>query len=286
VRSGSAADLSARASNLRQVSDYIKTYSSGNPVLVSGDANSRYTRTGDIPTIFSTENDMTDVWVELVRSGVPPTPGSEASVCDNPSPNTTCEIVDKVWYRGSPTVSLEAKKLQYAGHMFLQENGNVLSDHNPVLVYFAWTTSAQLRVSDRFGGEFGQSFNDLDILASLEGAKVSSVTLGGGNRVDAVSLTLSSGQTVSHGGDGGTFMTLTLNAGEALTGATLCRGEKDGKFRIFYLEITTSAGRSVQAGKKTSDCVSPIAGNGWEIVGFLGRSGDELDQVGFVYSRI
>ncbi|CAO2650982.1 Nn.00g092790.m01.CDS01 [Neocucurbitaria sp. VM-36] len=133
-----AADTSARASNLRQVSDYINTHSTGNPVLVFGDSNSRYTRTGDIPSIFSTANGMKDAWIELVRGGIAPQPGTNALLCDNPSPNSTCEIVDKLWYRGSSAVELEAKNFQYAGHMFLQENGDILSDHNPVLVDFAW----------------------------------------------------------------------------------------------------------------------------------------------------
>jgi hypothetical protein len=267
------------------VSDYIKTYSAGNPVLIFGDANSRYTREGDIPEIFRTENGMTDVWIELIRGGVEPTTEAEAPVCGNPSADITCEIIDKVWYRGSATVQLQATEIHYAGHMFLQENGDILSDHNPVLVDFSWTASEQLRVSDRFGGEYGQSFNDLDVVGGLESPKVTSITLRAGNRVDAVALTLSSGQTLSHGGAGGTPTTLTLNEGEALTGATLCRGERDGKARIFWMELRTSTGRSLAAGVKTTDCVSRTGEDGWEIVGFVGRSGDEVDQLGFVYSR-
>jgi hypothetical protein len=267
------------------VSNYIKTYSAGNPVLIFGDSNSRYTRESDIPEIFRTENGMTDAWLELIRSGVEPTTETEAPPCGNPAASTTCEIVDKLWYRGSATVSLKATKVQYAGNMFLQENGDILSDHNPVLVDLEWTASEQLGVSDRFGGENGQSFNDLDVASTLQNPKISSVTVRGGSRVDAVAVTLSSGQTVSHGGTGGTATTLTLNQGETLTEATLCRGEKDGKARIFSIEIKTSSGRTVAAGVKTNDCVSRTAGSGRQIVGFLGRSGTEVDQLGFVYSR-
>ncbi|KAF2848853.1 endonuclease/exonuclease/phosphatase family protein-like protein [Plenodomus tracheiphilus IPT5] len=279
------ADNAARASNLRQVSDYIKIHSTGNPIIVFGDSNSRYTRTDDIPFIFKNENGMTDAWVQLVRNGNPPAPGAAALLCDNPSPNATCEIVDKTWYRGSSAVTLQAKSFKYAGEMFLQDDGNVLSDHNGVLVDFAWSQSARLRVSDTFGGEFGNWYNDLDIVAGVGSPTVASVTLRGADRVDAVSLTLASGQKLSHGGTGGTDSTLTLNAGETLTGSTLCRGDKDNKTRIFYAEMTTSAGRKVTKGVKTSDCVTSSAGNGWSIVGFLGRGGDEIDQVGFVYSK-
>lgn len=233
---------------------------------------------------------MKDVWIELIRSGVPPTTETEAPPCGNPAADTACEIVDKVWYRGSPFVSLQAKQFQYAGSMFLQEDGNVLSDHNPVLVDFEWTASEDLGVSDTFGGETGGNwFNDVDTWAGLDNGTVSSITLRGASRLDAISLALSSGQSFSHGGGGGTATTLALNPGETLVGATLCQGNKDGKEgkrRIFYAGITTSEGRSVEAGNKTSDCVTRIAKEGWAIVGFLGRAGDEVDQVGVIYGKI
>lgn len=119
----------------------MKVNSVGNPVVVFGDSNTRYTRAGNISAVFSTENGMKDAWIELVRNGVAPTAGSDALLCDNPSPNTTCETVDKVWYRGSSAVTLQATTFDYAGDMFLQEDGNILSDHNPVLVDFTWTNS-------------------------------------------------------------------------------------------------------------------------------------------------
>lgn len=255
-------------------------------MIVFGDTNTRYTRTVDIPGIFKSDNGMADAWIQLVRNGVPPTSGTDALLCDNPSPNTTCEIVDKTWYRGSPAVTLSATKFQYAGNMFLQDDGNILSDHDPVLVDFAWTTSAKVKVSDTFGGENGDWFNDLDTVSALSAPKVSSVTLRGADRVDTISLSLSTGQTFTHGGTGGTATTLTLNTGETLAGATLCRGDKDGKSRIFYAELTTSTSRSVKTGVKTSDCVTRSAASGWAITGFLGRAKDEVDQLGFVYGKV
>ncbi|KAF2036328.1 endonuclease/exonuclease/phosphatase family protein-like protein [Setomelanomma holmii] len=280
-----AADLVARASNLVQVSDYIKANSIGNAVLVFGDSNTRYTRAEDNPGVFAAQNGMEDVWVELIRNGVPPVGGSDALLCDNPSQVNTCETVDKVWYRGSPAVGLQATNFDYVGDMFLQANGSILSDHNPVLVNFAWTLNAKTRVSETFGGEYGTWFNGLSSVSALSSATVSSVTLHGAERVDSVALTLASGQTFTHGGTGGTATTLTLQTREKLTGATLCRGDKDGKTRIFYAELRTSASRSVSTGVKTSDCVERTAESGWAITGFLGRDGDEVDMLGLVYSK-
>ncbi|KAF2163046.1 hypothetical protein M409DRAFT_26492 [Zasmidium cellare ATCC 36951] len=135
-------DITARASNLQQVADYISANSEGQPVLVFGDTNSRYTRTGDGIRIFSTQNSLADAWVELEMGGVEPTEGSDALVCENPSPIETCEIVDKVLYRSGHDVGLTAVSFEYAGDKFLQSNGSVLSDHDPVLVQFEWTVSA------------------------------------------------------------------------------------------------------------------------------------------------
>jgi hypothetical protein len=160
------ADNAARAANLRQVSDHIKTFSAGNPVLVFGDTNSRYTRADDIPAVFTTENGMTDAWVQLAKGGVAPAKGSDALLCDNPSPTTACEIVDKMWYRGSPALTLTATKFTYAGSQYLQPNGSVLSDHDPVLVDFKWTVGSTLRVSDPQGGPHGDFYNDLPAVSS------------------------------------------------------------------------------------------------------------------------
>lgn len=274
----------ARASNLRQVSDYIKVNSVGNAVVVFGDSNSRYTRTNDIPAVFSDENGMTDVWLQLVKNGVAPAKGADALLCENPSTTNECEIVDKVWYRGSAAVELTAKTFDYAGNMFLQENGDLLSDHNGVLVDFAWSLVDRFRVSDTFGGEEGTWYSDLNTISGLSSSKVSSITLRGAERVDNISVKLASGETLSHGGTGGTESTLTLGSGETLTSAMLCQGQKDNKTRIFYAEFTTSAGKTVSTGAKTDDCVTKTAGTGRSIVGFLGRSGDEVDQLGFIYS--
>jgi hypothetical protein len=253
--------------------------------VVFGDSNSRYTRTDDIPAVFKEQNGMTDVWLELIKNGVPPAKGADALLCSNPATNNTCEIVDKVWYRGSAAVKLTAKKFDYAGHMFLQDNGDILSDHNGVLVDFAWSAVDRFKISDAFGGDGGNWYNDLDTVAGISGAKVASITLRGAERLDNISLKLASGQTLSHGGTGGTASSLTLASGETLTSATLCQGQRNNTNRIFYAEFKTSAGKTVAAGTKTSDCVTRTAPAGQSIVGLLGRAADGVDQAGLIYSK-
>ncbi|KAI6083353.1 endonuclease exonuclease phosphatase family protein [Hypoxylon rubiginosum] len=274
-------DITARASNLQQVADAIDARSVGNAVLVYGDTNSRYTRTGDGIRVFSAQNAMTDPWVELIHDGTIPT---VESLCENPSTTNTCETVDKVFYRGSPVLDLTATYWSYASTNFLQANGSILTDHNPVTVNFTWAAGSSLRQSGFWGGPHGTWFNDAPTLATKTAPKASTLTFRGANRLDSVGLTLSDGTTFTHGGTGGDVSTLTLGSGEYWASAQLCQGQKDSQTRNFYIKATTSTGRTLSAGTATSDCATFAAPSGWGVVGFLGQAGDEMDQLAFVFA--
>ncbi|WQF81146.1 Putative jacalin-like lectin domain, Endonuclease/exonuclease/phosphatase superfamily [Colletotrichum destructivum] len=274
-------DLAARNSNLHQVADYISANSAGNAVLVFGDTNSRYTRLPDDIEVFGAQNGLKDVWVQLERGGVVPT---VETICSNPSTTNYCETVDKAFYRGGPVLGLEATYFSYESSRFLQPDGNVLSDHNPITANFTWSLSASLRQSDFSGGPHGTWFSDLPALAGKSRPKAATLTFRGGNRVDAVGLTLADGTVFSHGGAGGTAATLALGASEFWTAAKVCWGQKDGLTRIFSILATTSAGRTLASGAQTSDCATHTAPAGWQIVGFLGRAGDEVDRLAFAYA--
>ncbi|TQN70474.1 Sphingomyelinase [Colletotrichum shisoi] len=256
-------DLAARNGNLHQVADYIGANSAGNAVLAFGDTNSRYTRLPDDVEVFGAQNGLTDAWVQLERGGVVPT---VETICSNPSTTDYCETVDK-------------------SSRFLQPDGNVLSDHNPVTANFSWSLSATLRQSDFSGGPHGTRFSDLPALAAKSRPKAATLTFRGADRVDAVGPTLADGTVFSHGGAGGTPATLALGASEFWTAAKACWGQKDGRTRIFSILATTSAGRTLASGAQTSsDCATHTAPAGWQIVGFLGRAGDEVDRLAFAYA--
>ncbi|ROT38147.1 endonuclease/Exonuclease/phosphatase [Sodiomyces alkalinus F11] len=282
----SAADLAARASNLRQLSSYINAWSAGNAVIIAGDTNSRYSRTADDIRIFRRENAMKDPWVELIRNNVEPT---AESLCTNPSTTDHCETVDKIFYRPGPLLDLRAEAWRYDASRFLQPNGAILSDHNPVAANFTWSLPSTLRQSDFHGGPHGTWFSDAAALASLHVGttprRASVIRFRGASRVDAVSLSLSDGSTFSHGGSGGQLAELRLADREVWSDATLCQAQRDGRTRIFYIKARTSAGRSLKAGQATADCAHFKAPAGWGIVGFLGRGGSEIDRLAFVYAR-
>ncbi|MGY4928922.1 jacalin-like lectin [Streptomyces sp. 900105755] len=278
-------DEASRADNLSQLTSFISTHSAGNAVVVMGDTNTRYTRSADTIAEFASDNGLTDAWVQLIRGGSAPAKGSDALVCDQSGatvPNT-CEVVDKVLYRSSKLVNLNATTYNNEHAKFLTSDGLMLSDHDPITVGFSWSENANFQLSDQFGGPHGDYYQDIGKVAA--GARATSISLRSGSRVDQVGIALADGTTLTHGGTGGTASSLTLGGGEYVTTAYLCEGKYNNTTRIFYARFTTNLGRTLAGGTTTSDCVTRAAPSGWQIAGFHGRSGDELDKVGFIYTK-
>ncbi|MEU7416855.1 jacalin-like lectin [Streptomyces antibioticus] len=280
----SDAALAARRANIAQLSDFVRAHSSGNAVIVMGDTNTRYTRAGDTIRTLADENGLTDAWVRLVKGGTRPAQGADALLCPTTAPPDDCEVVDKVLYRGGPLFSLTATRYHNEWASFLDSAGGNLSDHFPHTVDFSYTLDSALRASDFFGGPHGTAFNDADDLPAAPAPRT--LTLRGGSRLDAVTLTHDDGTALTHGGTGGTATSLTLAAGEHLTSVKLTQGQKDGRTRIFSAAFTTDRSRTLSAGSATTDTVTFTAPAGWQIVGFTGRSGAEVDKLGVLYAPI
>ncbi|CAG8901302.1 unnamed protein product [Penicillium nalgiovense] len=266
-------DEAARNSNLQQVADYIDTWSTGNAVVVMGDTNSRYTRAKDTGIrVFKSQNSLADTWVDLEKDGVYPTAGADALVCENPTSVQTCETVDKVLYRGSSVVSLEADSFVYDSAKFTNTDPSIWA------IYSRTTT----RFFQFSGGPHGTWFNDLPSIPSSPAASV--ITFSGAERLDAVALELKDGTSFSHGGTGGTKVSLTLASGEYWTETKLCTGKHNKHTRNFYIKATTSTGKTLEAGTSTDDCQTFTAPDGFAVVGFMGQDADEIDQLALVYA--
>lgn len=279
-----ADDLAGRQKNMAQVLAYINVWSVGNAVVVAGDTNSRYSRGADTGLRGFLAARFRDAWVEVERAGVVPGVGEEA-LCENPSGTGWCETVDKVLVRGGGVVQMGVEGFGYVG--FKGEEGGVLTDHNPVGVNLTWTVGkGGFRQSAILGGPHGTRwFSDVGVLGGKGGkVKTGKVVLRGGSRLDSVGVVLGDGTRLVHGGSGGTEVVLTLGGSEFWVEAEVCQGQKDGQTRIFYLRAGTSAGRSLAAGTKTADCAVVAAPAGWQIVGFMGQDGDEVDQLALVYA--
>ncbi|RLN48926.1 hypothetical protein BBJ28_00003278 [Nothophytophthora sp. Chile5] len=242
-----AADETARASNLAQLSEYIAANSADNAVIVMGDTNTRYTRSDDTILEFVEGLSLTDGWVEYVRNGVPPTKGADAIVCDENNMTNTCEVVDKILFRGNNYITLTLENWNNENAAFLDADGAMLSDHPPISSIFSWSLNSAIHLSNAVGGPHGDQFTD--VASAAAGQTVTSITINAGDRVDGVSLAVSAptAKTFAHGGTGGTANTLTLNAGEYITAMEAHWGQKNSQTRIFYLKFTTSSGRSTTA---------------------------------------
>ncbi|MGD8914499.1 MAG: jacalin-like lectin, partial [Candidatus Thiodiazotropha sp.] len=276
------ADLEARRANILQLLDYIEENSADNAVIVMGDTNTRYTREGD-NILQLLEAGFSDVWIELIRGGDVPVKGSDALVCDPKMTDYACEIVDKVLYRNNDFITLIPSHYEVRQDD-VNEDGLKLSDHPPVAVNWAYATNSEILMSDAYGGTGGIGFNDVNQVTGS--AKVSAISMRAGSRIDQLALSFDDGRAFSHGGNGGSQYSLSLEEGEYLTSLGLCTGEKNGSTRVFYASFKTSLDRTLSGGAATDNCAQIEAPEGWQIKGFHGRAEDEVDNVGVIYTRI
>jgi len=276
------ADLNASVSDVNQLASYIENNSAGNAVIIVGDTNTRYTRLGQNMWTFLNHG-FTDVWIQKIRNGQVPPIGNPL-LCGTPEiASPTCEITDKALFRDNGYLGLKA--LQYVDHQDgVDASGVQLSDHHPIEVDWSYATAANRAMSDQWGGPHGTNYNDV---ASLPvNPTVSTLNIQAGNRVDRVEIVLSNGDVFSHGGSGGTLQSLNLNSGEYLSSVNLCSGQYNGDTRIFSVDFATNTGRHLAGGTTSSSCTTYSAPGGWQIVGFHGRSGDEVDKLGVIYAPV
>jgi endonuclease/exonuclease/phosphatase family metal-dependent hydrolase len=132
--------LAARRKNIAQLCAYIDEHSAGKAVIVMGDMNCRYTRTGDsIRAILNLG--FKDSWIELMRGGVLPTQDDNSLTnCNNKMPrnDADCEKVDKIFYRSNEQIELIPTYFQLDDARYYYENNDTLplSDHWPLMTRF------------------------------------------------------------------------------------------------------------------------------------------------------
>jgi len=131
-------DLRARRDNILQLCKYIDTHSAGNAIILMGDFNCRYTRTGD--NIREVDNrGLKNVWVELLRGGALPLQNDVSLMdCAPNATNATCEVVDKIFYRSSSKITLTPTVYKLDGAEFYDTLGAPLSDHRPMNAKFTY----------------------------------------------------------------------------------------------------------------------------------------------------
>jgi hypothetical protein len=193
-----------------------------------------------------------------------------------------CEIVDKVLYRSNGYVNLDPTDYLVRTDA-KNPAGQDLSDHPPLQANWAYSTDPNVQLSDAWGGPHGDAFDDVSLLP--DNPVVRTLTVRSGSRLDHVEATFSNGYVFSQGGSGGSARSIVLNSGEYFSSAMRCSGQKDGHTRVFYAQFGTSTGRTLAGGTVTSDCTTYTAPSDFQIVAFHGRSSDEVDRLGMVYTR-
>ncbi|KAL3663544.1 hypothetical protein V7S43_011431 [Phytophthora oleae] len=148
-----------------------------------------------------------------------------------------------------------------------------------------------VQLGEIFGGPHGNKYSDIDLASA--GQAVKSITVRSSDRVDAVGLDVDSStgdpNTFYHGGNGGDKNTLTLGADEHVTGIEVHWGKYYRKTRVVYVEFTTNAGNTISGGTPTDNTDkigTDTAPDGYQLGGFMGYAGNELDSVGAIWTSI
>lgn len=145
-------DIDARHSQLTQLANAIKASDNGNPIIVMGDTNCRYTRE-ELKKLFideiNTDERFTiqDTWIEKVWGGTYPNLGEDALVAVDKGGTyqyPQAEIVDKIFYINNTEskVTLTANSYTVATD-FTDAEGNALADHWPIVVEFAYSVKQE-----------------------------------------------------------------------------------------------------------------------------------------------
>jgi hypothetical protein len=131
-------DMAARRNNITQLCSYMESHSAGNAIILMGDFNCRYTRSGDnIRKVDSLG--LKNVWVDLIRNGVYPLKNdSSLTDCSPNATNPTCEVVDKIFYRSSDKITLTPTYYELDNPIFYDSLGSPLSDHRPMNAKFKY----------------------------------------------------------------------------------------------------------------------------------------------------
>ena len=143
-----AEDIAARESQLTQLANAIKASNNGNPIIVMGDTNCRYTRE-NLQTLFidainaDSRFTIQDAWIEHIRQGDYPVQGSDAIVAVDKGGSyeyPQAEIVDKVFYINNTDSDVVIKADYYKiATDFVNNSGTALADHWPVVVQFTYS---------------------------------------------------------------------------------------------------------------------------------------------------
>jgi len=160
----SEADNLARESQMTQLADAIIASNNGNPILIIGDTNCRYTRDRVKALLIDRINadsrfTIKDAWVEHARGGIYPACGGN-SIMASSEGYRKGEVVDKIFYINNKNSKIKIQAETYLQDLsFINDAGEPLADHWPCVIEFSYsentsTGSTDTPTSDGISGEY------------------------------------------------------------------------------------------------------------------------------------
>lgn len=159
----SSGDIAARESQLTQLANAIKASNNGNPILIIGDTNCRYTRDRVKTLLIDAINaddrfSIKDPWVEHARDGIYPACGGNA-IMASAEGYRKGEVVDKIFYINNTKSSITIKAETYLQDLsFVNDAGEPLADHWPCVVEFSYTantgSASEPETTDNLNGKY------------------------------------------------------------------------------------------------------------------------------------
>lgn len=130
---------------------------------------------------------------------------------------------------------------------------------------------------------FGSGDLEFDDSPELyENTVLNEISIRTGVRVDQVTFLINDTTNLEHGGSGGTLSTLSLAAGENITQIEMYKDSYGGSDRVFWIKFTTNLGNTLEGGTQSGSYLSIPIPAGKIAVGMYGKSGTEIDNLGFL----
>lgn len=133
-------DNAARAKQIDQLMEAVEANDNGNPIIIMGDTNCRYTRDPLEEKIIK-EGGFSDPWIDLKKGGTYPQMGDDALMVGELGYEQG-EVVDKAFYKNAEGSNLTIKAVSYdvdADGYVYPGTETMLGDHPPVIVKFEYT---------------------------------------------------------------------------------------------------------------------------------------------------
>ncbi|GMF33619.1 unnamed protein product [Phytophthora fragariaefolia] len=145
-----------------------------------------------------------------------------------------------------------------------------------------------IELGEVFGGTHGEKYSDLSMVKS--GQIVKAVRIRTDEHVNGVGIIaadVKGDPTVwYHGGDDRGSETLTFGRGEYVIGIEAHWGKCHSHTCISYIKLTTNGNITLEGGTKTTKVGTDSAPEGYQLGGFQGTTGKELDSVGAIWVKI